>query len=71
VWLIVLMAVPLGASHRAGGYPASSLQPARFRAFENYVAATETRLGKSLTQADFFWVDELGEARERAKRTKG
>ncbi len=58
-WLIVLMAALLGASLPAGGYPASSLQPATIRAFENYVAAAEARLGKSLAQGDFFWIDEL------------
>ncbi len=66
------MAGPLGTSRLAGGYSASSLQPATIRAFENYVAATEARSGKSLAQADFFWVDELAkqekeEAYERLK----
>jgi hypothetical protein len=69
------MAVPLGASRPAGGYPASPLQPATIRAFENYVAATEARSGKSLAQADFFWVDKLAkqkkeEAYERLKSGK-
>ena len=74
-WLIVLMAALLGANRLAGGYPASSLQPATIRAFENYVAATEARFGKNLAQADFFWVDELAkqkkeEAYERLKSGK-
>jgi hypothetical protein len=42
------------------------LQPATIRAFEDYVAATETRLGKSLTQADFFWIDELAKPEKEA-----
>ena len=34
---------------------------------ESYVSATETRLGKSLGQAEFFWIDELpAEKREEA-----
>lgn len=74
-WLIILMAVPLGASRPAAGNPASSLQPATIRAFEKYVAATEARSGKSLAQTDFFWVDELTkqkkeEAYERLKSGK-
>ncbi|HKM65884.1 MAG TPA: hypothetical protein VJX70_01860 [Candidatus Acidoferrum sp.] len=74
-WLIVLMAALLGASLPAGGDPASSLQPATIRAFENYVAAAEARLGKSLAQGDFFWIDELAkqekeEAYERLKSGK-
>ena len=72
-WLIVLMAALLGASRPAGGYPASSLQPATIRAFENYVAATEARFGKSLAQGDFFWVDDLAkqEKVEAYKRLQG
>ena len=74
-WVITFMAVPLGASHALGGYPAPSLQPATIRAFENYVARTEARSGKSLGQADFFWIDELTkqkkeEAYERLKSGK-
>lgn len=55
------MAVALLSASRAvvAGDPGSSLQPATIRAFENYVAATEARLGKSLGQTDFFWIDEL------------
>ena len=69
------MAALLGASLPAGGDPASSLQPATIRAFENYVAAAEARLGKSLAQGDFFWIDELAkqekeEAYERLKSGK-
>jgi hypothetical protein len=72
-WLIVLMAALLGASRPAGGYPASSLQPATIRAFENYVAAAEARFGKSLAQADFFWVDDLAKQKkeEAYERLKG
>jgi hypothetical protein len=74
-WVIILMAVPLGARHPAAGYPASSLQPVTIRAFEDYVAGTEARSGKSLGPADFFWVDELTkqekeEAYERLKSGK-
>jgi hypothetical protein len=74
-WVILLLGVPLGASCLAAAYPASSLQPATIRAFENYVAGTEARLGKSVAQADFFWVDELTkqkkeEAYERLKSGK-
>jgi len=67
------MAALLGASRPAGGYPASSLQPATIRAFENYVAATEARFGKSLAQGDFFWVDDLAkqEKVEAYKRLQG
>jgi len=51
------------------------LQQATIRAFENYVAVTEARLGKSLGQAEFFWIDELAkekkeEAYERLKNGK-
>ena len=63
-WVILLIAVPLGASYPAAGYPASSLQPATIRAFENYVARTEVRSGKSLGLADFFWIDELTKAKK-------
>src|SRR5208283_4238881 len=63
-WLIVLMAALLGARRPAGGYPASSLQPATIRAFENYVAAAEARSSKSLTQGDFFWVDDLAKQKK-------
>jgi len=74
-WLIFLMAALLGTGRPAGGYPASSLQPATIRAFENYVAAVEARSGKSLAQGDFFWLDELAkqkkeEAYERLKSGK-
>ena len=74
-WVIVLLGVPLGASFLATAYPASSLQPATIRAFENYVAGTEARSGKSVAQANFFWVDELTkqkkeEAYERLKSGK-
>jgi len=75
-WQIVLMAALLGVSRSAaGGDPAPTLQPVTIRAFENYVAATETRIGKNLTQANFFWVDELPkqkkeEAYERLKSGK-
>ena len=75
-WLVFLMAALLGATRPAtGGDPASTLQLATIRAFENYVAATETRVGKSLAQADSFWVDGLTkqkkeEAYERLKSGK-
>lgn len=71
-WVILLIAVPLGASYPAAGYPASSLQAATIRAFENYVARTEVRSGKSLERADFFWIDELtkGEKEEAYERLK-
>ncbi|HYW67109.1 MAG TPA: hypothetical protein VFB10_10425 [Candidatus Dormibacteraeota bacterium] len=67
------MAALLGASRPAGGYPASSLQPATIRAFENYVAAVEARSGKSLAQGDFFWLDELAKQKkeEAYERLKG
>jgi len=59
----------------AAGEPRPALQPATIRAFENYVAATEARLGKSLGRAEFFWIDELpaeqlAEAYERLKSGK-
>jgi hypothetical protein len=74
-WVIILIVVPPGASHPAAGYPASSLQAATIRAFENYVAGTEARSGKSLGQGDFFWIDELAkgqkeDAYERLKNGK-
>ncbi len=69
----MLTAAFLGASLPAAtGNPGSSLQPATVRAFENYVAATEARLGKSLREQGFLWIDELppqerAEAYERLK----
>ena len=56
----------------AAAEPMPVLKPATIRAFESYVSATETRLGKSLEQAEFFWIDELpaekrAEAYERLK----
>lgn len=74
-WVIILLSAPLGASCLAAAYPASSLRPDTIRAFEKYVAATEARSGKSVAQADFFWLDELTkqkkeEAYERLKSGK-
>jgi hypothetical protein len=74
--LVVLAAGLWGASFpAAAGEPRPVLQPATLSAFESYVAATEARLGKSLGQADFFWIDELpaekrAEAYERLKSGK-
>jgi len=60
-WLVILTGVPVGAGRLAAGSPGATLPSATILAFENYVAATEARSGKSLAQADFFWVDELPE----------
>lgn len=72
----MFMAAIWGASCLAAvGEPGSSLKPATVRAFESYVSVTDTRLGRSLTQHDFFWIDELPpqerlEAYERLKSGK-
>jgi len=73
--LLILLAALLGVSRAAGAHPGSTLQPETIRAFENYVAATETRNAKSLAQTDYFWIDgltkqEKEEAYQRLKSGK-
>jgi hypothetical protein len=57
----MVLATLIGGASRpaAAGDPGSSLKPATIQAFESYVSATDARLGRSLGQADFLWIDEL------------